>query len=314
MNYSKPVFKKQPKILSLVLRGVALTVSQLVNADVADIIKSNSQIGAQFVTTDVDYTETSKEGIKADTETGFVPGFGISLSVMKNLIIDNAYFAFQFSQLHGDTDYIGSSNVSAPVILGPASLGAYGSLTQQNGAKLVDFSGRFGKGFELGNSFMITPFVEIGHHNWKRRIDTEVPIITIAPASTVSRESYNNYYYAFGAMGQFSPVSKLVVTANAMVGSTFSSSMASSGVNSIAVGAIGQDGGAGTLHLGSSVFYKVGLGLDYAFYKSFHVNAGAEYVGFEYGRSAMTGPSSSYYEPDSETNYLTVKAGFGYAF
>ncbi|WP_157205474.1 hypothetical protein [Methylomonas koyamae] len=73
----------------------------------ADIVASNSQIGAQFVTTDVDYTEISKEDVIADTERGYVPGFGISLSVMKSLIVENAYFAFQFSQLHGETNYIG---------------------------------------------------------------------------------------------------------------------------------------------------------------------------------------------------------------
>jgi hypothetical protein len=313
MNYSNHHFKNSFRNIALTLGSAALALSQPANADVADIISSNSQIGAQFVTTDFDYTETSKEGIKADTERGFVPGFGISLSVMKNLIVDNAYFAFQFSQLHGETNYVGSSNVPVPVILGP-TLGAYGSLTQKNDAKLVDFSGRFGKGFELSNSFMITPFVEIGHHNWKRHIDSELPILTIAPASTVSRESYNNYYYAFGSMFQLSPINKLVLTANAMVGSTFSSTMASSGINNFAVGAIGNDGGAGTLHLGSSVFYKVGLGFDYAFYQNFHVNAGAEYIGFDYGQSEMSGPSSAYYEPKSQTNYTTVRAGFGYAF
>ncbi|OAI18535.1 hypothetical protein A1507_09255 [Methylomonas koyamae] len=62
------------------------------------------------------------------------------------------------------------------------------------------------------------------------------------------------------------------------------------------------------------MFYKVGIGFDYSFDQSCHINASAEYIGFEYGRSEMTGPNKTYYEPDSETNYLTVKAGFGYSF
>ncbi len=286
---------------------------QSAHADLTNIISANNQIGAQFVTTDVDYTETSKEGIIADTERGYVPGFGISLSVMRNLIVDNAYFAFQFSQLHGETNYVGSSNLALPGILGPTQ-SAYGSVVQKNSAKVVDFYGRFGKGFEFGNSLMATPFVEIGHHNWKRHIDSEIPLVAALPGNTTSRESYNNYYYAFGSMLQYSPVKNLVFTTMAMVGSTFSSTMASSGTPTVFVTGIGQDGGAGTLHLGDSVFYKVGMGFDYAFYRSLHINASAEYIGFEYGRSEMTGPNRSYYEPDSETNYLTVKAGFGYSF
>ncbi|WNB77275.1 MULTISPECIES: hypothetical protein [Methylomonas] len=302
------------KSTHLLLAGACYLTVPTAKADLADIVASNSQIGAQFVTTDVDYTEISKEGVIADTERGYVPGFGISLSVMKNLIVENAYFAFQFSQLHGETNYIGSSNQFLPGILGPTA-DAYGSVRQKNSAKFVDFYGRFGKGFELGNSLMATPFVEIGHHNWKRHIDSEIPIIAaFFPGNTTSKESYNNYYYAFGSMLQYSPIKNLVFTTTAMVGSTFSSTMASSGTPALFVTGIGQDGGPGTLHLGDSVFYKVGMGFDYSFYQSCHINASAEYIGFEYGRSEMTGPNKTYYEPDSETNYLTVKAGFGYSF
>jgi|GEM_PF-723102 len=301
------------KAFSLAATGALLSISQPASADVNDIISANTQIGAQFVTTDIDYTETSKEGVKADTERGYIPGFGVSLSVMKNLILGNDYFAFQFSQVHGDTHYIGSSAV--PFLLNSNISNAYGSLTQDNRASLIDFSGRFGKGFELTDTLLATPYVEIGHHNWNRKIISTTPLLVpgALPGSLGSTEDYNNYYYGFGSMLQFSPIRNLVLTANAMVGSTFSSTMKSSGVTQIVTG-IGPNGEAGTVNLGSSVFYKVGLGFDYAVYKNFHVNAAAEYVGFDYGRSIMTGPSASYYEPDSQTNYTTVKAGIGYAF
>ncbi len=304
------------KTFSVAAIGILPMICKIASADLNDIISSNSQIGVQFVTTDIDYTETSKEGVKADTERGFVPGFGVSLSVMKNLIFGNDYFAFQFSQVHGDSNYVGSSTVPVPVLLNANTNNSYGSLTQDNRASLIDFSGRFGKGFELTDTLLVTPYVEIGHHNWNRKIisTTPTPAIGAVPASLGNTEDYNNYYYAFGSMLQFSPVHNLVLTANAMVGSTFSSTMKSSGVTQQIVTAIGPNGEAGTVNLGSSVFYKVGLGFDYALYKNFHVNAGAEYVGFDYGRSIMTGPQASYYEPDSQTNYTTVKAGIGYAF
>lgn len=301
------------KTLTLATTGILLTTSQTASAGLDDIISANSQVGVQFVTTDIDYTEKSKEGKIVDTETGFLPGFGVSLSVMKNLFLGNDYFAFQFSQVHGDTHYVGSSAV--PFLLNSNIENDYGSLKQDNRASLIDFSGRFGKGFELNDTLLATPYVEIGHHNWNRKIISTTPSLVPAalPGSLGNNEDYNNYYYAFGSMLQFSPYRSLVFTLNAMVGSTFSSTMKSSGVTQILT-AIGPNGEAGTLNLGSSVFYKVGLGFDYAVYKNFHVNAAAEYVGFDYGRSIMTGPTASYYEPDSQTNYTTVKAGIGYAF
>lgn len=301
------------KVLTLVTTGVLSVASQPASAGVEDIISANSQVGVQFVTTDIDYTEKTNAGVVADTETGYIPGFGVSLSVMKNLIFGNDYFAFQFSQVHGDTHYIGSGAV--PVLVNSNIDNNYGSLTQDNRASLIDFSGRFGKGFELTDTLMATPYVEIGHHNWNRKIISDTPnnVPGVFPGSLGSNEDYNNYYYAFGSMLQFSPLHNLVLTANAMVGSTFSSTMKSSGVTQILT-AIGPNGEAGTVNLGSSVFYKVGLGFDYGVYKNFHVNASAEYVGFDYGRSVMTGPSASYYEPDSQTNYTIVKAGVGYAF
>ena len=302
---------KYSTVSLLLISSATLLSSQSVQADMKDIISANSQIGAQFVTTDVDYTEISQEGIKADTEKSFVPGFGISLSVMKNLVFGNDYIAFQFSQLSGNTDYTGGINT--PLVLS-ATPSNFGSVVQSDGAELIDFSGRIGKGFELNNSIMLTPYFEIGHHNWKRQINTTLPVFTaINSNSSISKEDYNNYYFGFGAMGQITPIKKLVITANAMIGSIFSPTMSSTGTP-LVFGAIGPSTVSNNYNLGTSIIYKFGLSFDYAFYQNFHVNAGAEYSGFDYGKSSMTSTIPSSYEPFSQTNYTTVKAGFGYSF
>lgn len=226
---------------------------------------------------------------------------------MKDVLFGHDYVAFQFSQLNGETNYVGSNNYD--IVTNSSGFGNYGSLKQANGAKMIDFSGRLGKGFEVTDSVLITPYVEIGHHNWQRKIDSSFPVPNILIGSSNSKESYNNFYYGFGTMAQIAPIDKLVLTANAMVGSTFSSVMTLTGDQPSALAAI--NGSNGKYNLGGSVLYKVGLSADYAIYKNFHVNAGAEYIGFDYGQSQMVGYS---YEPFSQTNYTTVKAGIGYAF
>jgi hypothetical protein len=296
---------------SLLLSSITLLISQSIQADVKDIVSANSQIGAQFVTTNVDYTETSKEGVKLDTEQAFVPGFGTSLSVMKNLLFGNDYLAFQFSKLNGNTDYVGGMNT--PTFASTYSTSNYGSLIQSNGAEIMDFSGKVGKGFELSNSTMLTPYFEIGHHNWNRQINSTSPVIAVNNSNGVtSKEDYNNYYFGFGTMGQFTPINKLVISANAMVGGIFSPTMSATLTGAPApVGGVGILNYSNTFNLGSSVIYKFGLSFDYAIYKNLHANAGAEYSAFNYVNSSTSG---SAYEPSSQTNYTTVRTGLGYSF
>ena len=63
--------------------------------------------------------------------------------------------------------------------------------------------------------------------------------------------------------------------------------------------------------LGSSPLYQAGLNIDYALSKILHVNAGIDYVRFDYGKSAVY---SGYLEPDSSSTYLVYKTGLGLAF
>jgi opacity protein-like surface antigen len=69
--------------------------------------------------------------------------------------------------------------------------------------------------------------------------------------------------------------------------------------------------------LGNSVIYMAGASADYAITRQWHANAGIDWTGFKYGRSALqsTGvPGVGILEPDSRTSNVTIKAGFGYSF
>ena len=290
---------------------LALTTTQAF-ADINAIKASNNQIGIQYVNTNIDYTETLPDGTKADTENGHVPGFGLSVTVMKDLFFGNDYFQAQFSRLNGSTDYVGSN--SAPGFLsGP--LEAYGSLSQSDSAQITDFSARYGKGFEVNDQVLITPYAEIGHHEWKRGLGNKCIYASIANCS--ASESYENSYWGLGAMAQISPISKLVITANAFVGRTISSSISGEGVSSL-VAVSYPTSSFGAQSLGNSTLYKIGASADYAFTKEVHGNIGVDYLSFDYGKSDLFSSNPLIppfvYEPDSKTRYITIKVGLGYAF
>ena len=59
-----------------VLAVLSLTATQAL-AGIDAIKASNNQIGVQYVSTKVDYTE-KVDGLIADTEKGHIPGFGLS--------------------------------------------------------------------------------------------------------------------------------------------------------------------------------------------------------------------------------------------
>lgn len=279
---------------------VALSICCLFFSNIAfagtyDIRASNNQLGIRKISTDVDYTETGNGRLgtqtgKLDTETGKVPGYAISISTMQGP--GNEYFEAEYDHSSGYTTYTGM----------PATGGVFGSIVGTSSATLINYSARFGRGFtfdEIGDrlgrrnhadSFMVTPYVELGHHQWDRGVNLG--------------ETYTHHYAGIGALWQYSPVSKLVFSANTMFGHTFRSYI-------IVNGPYGFSGS-----LGNSATYKVGLSADYAFMKHFHGNIGADYTNFKYGISDIYPVGGGYvaWEPDSETNYTTIKVGLGYAF
>ena len=260
----------------VVLSMSCMLFSATVFAGTSDITSSNNQLGIQFISTNVNYTETVSTGT-LDTEKGWVPGYAVSLSTMKDWWLGDDYFEAEYDNSIGSTKYVGG-------LIGPPAT-PYGSVVSTSGATLTNYSARYGSGHNVSDEFMLTPYAELGNHKWNRGVN--------------SGEIYTNHYYGFGMLAQFSSVSRLVFTANAMLGTTFGSYIV---VN-------GTKGFSGPL--GNSNISRVGLSADYAFTQQSHWNIGVDYVSFKYGASATY---NGYYEPDSQTSYTTIKLGYGYAF
>jgi hypothetical protein len=244
------------------------------------ILDANNQVAVQFVSTNFDYEETVN-GATFNTESNWVPGVGVSLSLMKNWGVRNLYFNAEFSWLNGKTDYVGAYQGEP-----------FGSLKQKNGAIVHDYEFRLGKGFEFQQNLMVTPYFGIGTHEWNRKVN--------------AGEIYSHKYYGGGLMVQYSPFPKFVLAANGLVGTTFDSEIEIKSIPD--AGIVGS-----TLPLGDSTITKLGLSGDYAITRNIHVNAGVEWVNFDYGASPLD-PTGRYNEPDSTTSNVTTKVGVGYAF
>ncbi|MGA7593900.1 MAG: hypothetical protein WCA64_01785 [Gallionella sp.] len=273
------------KITSAAIAIAGLSALSAAFADTYDIKVSNNQVGMQIISTNVDYTETGN-GIKLDTEKGSVPGYALSASTMQDLWLGNDYAEAEYDNASGYTAYVGG-------YLSPPT--PYGSVVGTSSATLINYSARYGKGFMVGDEFMLTPYAEIGHHEWDRDVNLG--------------EVYTHHYYGIGALGQYSPSGGLVLSAKAMIGRTFGSYIT---VNPTPVpGGNGFSGG-----LGNSALYRVGAGADYAVVENLHATICVEYTSFNYGISSVypVGGGFVAWEPDSKTNYTTFKFGLGFAF
>ena len=274
------------KRISLAVTAIlGLACATTSSAGSSDIESSNNQLIIQKLLTHVDYMETGTSATSTttgtlNTESGNVPGFALSLSWMDRGE-SHFYAEAEYDQSNGATKYIGMN----------ANGGTFGSVVSSSTATIANFSGRFGKAFLLRDNFMLTPYAELASHKWYRGVN--------------SGENYVNNWFGVGALGQFSPVSELVVTANLMLGGTEGSSIS---VNS------GPGLTGFSVSLGNSIIYKVGLAADYAITKDYHANAGVDFMNFKYGISHVVPVNVGSFEPDSNTNYTVFKLGLGYAF
>ncbi|WP_248747808.1 hypothetical protein [Pseudomonas sp. MWU12-2037] len=273
------------KINEIAVFAVTAALCTTAFAGTDDIKASNNQFDVQAISTKVDYKETTKGRFGSPvgtfaTENGTVHGFALSFSMMKDVLLDNDYLQFQYSKNNGNTGYKGTLQSS----------GKYGSAVGQSSANISDYSLRWGKGFALDGAFMVTPYGELGRHEWQRGVNFG--------------ETYTHSWYGAGTLVQYSPFSRLVFTANALVGRTFASDVDVSGPRGFSAG------------LGDSNLYKAGLSADYAFTKNLHGNVGVDYTSFKYGISSAHNISSTAValEPSSQTDETTLKIGVGYAF
>jgi hypothetical protein len=265
----------------------SLICSSAANADLSDIKISNNQISFHAISTKLYYSESDNGNGGAsiaplDTQRGDVPGYAVLLSVMSDE--ENLYFAAEYDRSRGQTTYVGRQ---------PG--GGFGSEINTTSSDLTNFHFRLGKGFEteaFNAQSMATLFFEIGNHKLVRNLAITAPYLA----------TYSDNYLVFGGLGQYSPEgSKLVLSANAMWGVTFSPNI------NTALGSVRTRGNPPTTLCGFSA--------DYEFFTHFRGNISVDVVNFSYVISDMyTVGANQVFAPNNSTDYTMIKLGLGYAF
>lgn len=268
-----------------VLLFALLATATGAHAGPQDIYAANNLVLMQFTRTLVDYQEFGNGFLGTptgllDQETGPVPGLALSASDME----EDSHFYWQASYAYssGQTNYTGS-------LMG----GTFGSYVGASRAVFEDLAARAGKGFPFGDAYMVTPYGEVGSHEWERGVNYG--------------EVYHHYYYGLGLLAQYSPADRAVLSINALYGRTV-------GSNIIVSSGPLMNGFSGAL--GNSALSRLEAAVDYVFAPQLHGNVAIEYTRFRYGMSAIfpVGGNVVAWEPDSTTRYVVFKLGVGAAF
>lgn len=279
------------------MRTLHVLILVLMTANVAlanqeTLLAVNNQARIQLINTDLDYDEYSGEygtvpGLLS-SESGANSGVSFSLSMLRDVIFGNDYFNLQYSRVRGNTNYVGSTF--------EASAG-YGSLRDTSGAKLTDFSMSYGKSIQITPSFLLTPYIQVAHHEWQRLVN--------------NGQTYRHEVIGLGVMSQLSLNNKLVLGANVMLGRLVDSRINVKAIESLFP--------SFKTALGNAVLCKAGVNADYAFTQHIHANIGFDYSRFKYDDSAIVyfpnNPAvRAVYEPKSDSTYRTLSVGLGYAW
>ncbi len=273
-------YSAKPKVLFAIFAS-AFSMSAMASDSGNPILAANNEVGIAAVGTLMNYQEHLPS--PSDIESGWMPGFEVKYSLMGNHFkefLSNMYFAVHYQY--------NSSSISYQGAVGKRPYdGTDAATTNRVLAKL-------GKGFELSNSMMLTPYVAGGYQNWNRDLKGRYGYT----------EDYSSGLIGVGAMFQYAATDRLVLTVNAE-----GLAMVGGGMTPHNVPGLGNT--LGSASFGTSGQEKIAADLDYRVSSKWHLYGGLNYTHFNY-----TGGALKYgaIEPLSSTNLFSMDAGIGYQF
>ena len=292
------------------------------------ILSVNNMLSVSYSDLGLNYGEYNNGAVSSinnkylDTNNGFINGFAINLTNTHNNWYSNENFSYYISN---DTysgyipEYSGTlSNLQF----------TYQPFKQTSSSKIYNFNWKIGYMLPITDKFVITPYGELGWHIWKRGDNTS------------QYAHYSDWLAMVGVLAQYAFTPKLVGDIDLGYGTTFDAQAKED--NNASGGAvycqngdlstcfpIGINEDTITFDLGSKAIYNLSAGLDYRFYKKFHIFANVNYERFKYGQSSTVylAPTSiynngafveflpnNYTEPNSVTNEIIYSIGLGYSF
>lgn len=255
------------------------------------IFAANNEIGVAATGTLMNYQEhfsPAQTHGKSDTESGWMPGFAINYSLMGDYFrsLPNLYFDVHYDYASGGLHYQGF--LQKPGL--PNAQTTDNATTQR---VLV----RLGMGFPIGQSALLTPYVAGGYQSWNRNL------------SMIQKEHYQGKLIGAGLRYQYTPLSRLVFSANVEGLAIIGGGMTPSGTP--------RADQLGTASFETSGEEKIAVDMDYRLSGPWHVFGGLNFTHFNYTGGRLNSPLAIHlgsFEPPSSTNLLGMDLGLAYAF
>jgi len=247
-----------------VMCGLAFT-PVAAKADVQTIRKANTAYWLGVGAAQHNYKESVTP--TPNSQHGWVTSIGGGLDYMA---VNDLYLSADASVSLGADYYKGAYLISGTPYEGTTH------------ATITTFDGKIGRGFALSNEVMATPYVNLGFRYWDRNLGNQ------------QVENYYHFAALAGAMVQYSPAARWVLTTYGAVGGTFGAHMKTDGLN---------------FNLGNAAIYKAGGKISYGLTDRWDVFTSLDFDHFRYVRSKVV---SGYYEPSSFTNDTILRVGVAY--
>ncbi|HSD38366.1 MAG TPA: hypothetical protein VLC92_12715 [Rhodocyclaceae bacterium] len=271
------------KVITIAIVG-ALSLN-LAHAEVG-IKAVNNQIGLSFGGQNIDYVEEDGSGRFLDSEKGSQPGLKAHYSLQGDRLgIKDLYFKASYAYFKGMADYDGFLQYSS---------GATTPYTGETHTSSTDAQLKLGKGFQVGLSTQLTPYVAYNYREWERDSSSD-------PYGYL--EMYSHDAVSVGLLSQYAFTPKLVGSLDLSVGYMFKAQMAI------------EHSSYYKFDLGKRPLFILDVGLDYAITNAWHVFGSMQYMQYHYGQSnTIEGPGFTVYEPSSKSKILQLYLGAAYAF
>ena len=266
-------------ILIASVSGIASAANA--NSVNGSILSADNNISAAFNDTNMNYQENITK-MPADSETGFMPGFTLGTSFLGSVYgVSNLYADIHYTRDSGAIAYKGSLNTGA----------VYDTTDNSTTNRVV---GRVGVAFPVASNVVLTPYVAGGYQEWNRNLTGQYGY----------SENYSSGLVGVGGLAQYSPMNRVVLTANANIEAIVGGGMTPSNVplygNTL-----------GTASFQTSGEENLGVSANYEFAPSWSVFAGLKYTHFTYTGGALLHGAV---EPSSATNLFGVDTGIAYNF
>jgi hypothetical protein len=222
-----------------------------------------------------------------DYEQGTIPGFKIAASMMTH-DDTHLYLQGEYSYAAGNVTYTGFTQGTPPI-----------PLSDTTAETIQEYGARVGLGYDVGQDWMLTPYIGFGGRHWKR---------DLGPTATGEFiETYNHLFAGAGSLVQYAISPRSVVTGNVFLGHLFNASI--------------DDPPDGLQHASLDTWQpmiRLGLEADYAASSFVHIFTAIDFTHFGYGQSGVFpvpgAPGTGVMEPISWTNETAFTVGLRLAF